>query len=882
VRSTPATPPLADQKGVAHKTDEPARTTHVTDLPSEVDRTVAVLEGLADAALAYARAGFPVFPVRGKIPATDHGFKDATRDEETIRRWWAANPGAGIGVPMGAVSGLVVLDVDPRHGGDASLEKLLAEHGLLPRGPVVRTGGGGEHRYFAHPGGHLPPVHGFRPGLDLQGDGSYVVAPPSPHASGGTYEWVVPLIGGPRPPLLPAWLLRAAPPPAGSSSAAGPRRFEATPDGMIPHGRHHEWIVSTAASLASRTPGLGETALTRQVRGAMREALDDADAHERDIAHAVRSAIAKYGRAAPPNERRPADSLEPLREAVARIVRCLAHPNASTADGLVPLLLVDLMVDEYGEEVRYDVDSGRFRLYHDGIWPENNTGIGIHLVEEILERIDRWCGDLLHASVTAQWMADWQTRVETARDEATKAGAKGRDLPTREDVPAPPSPVPGIDDGAWQMAVLGAEDLHAFRAERSTRRDVDDAVHILSTRPGIAIQNADLNPDPWTLPIRTGLLDLRSGAVRPFSRSELWTWKSPYAPDPTKPATMWAAFMELFAPDPAVRGYLQRLAYYFLTGSTGEQAVFNLWGPGKNGKTTFIETIAGLIPGAVVRADPATFGEKASDRIPNDLARFRGARLVVVPEPARGLRLNEDLVHRFSGGDMISARFLHREFFDYTPSAKLLFYGSEKLRVIGQSTATWRRLKFVKAVHSFPAPGEPGNLKDYHHAMLAEEGDAILTWALAGREAFLAHGLATPEAIAQDTADLREESDWLAAFLYDCVRPEANSTVAAKTMRSALVGWAIENDEPSVAKTSSRRLSMELEERGYRKSAHHGSAYMWVDVALTVCGLRCGDRAERSAVSVQRTIEEENLVPEGRSRADRARVQWSKNHPGEG
>jgi P4 family phage/plasmid primase-like protien len=578
------------------------------------------------------------------------------------------------------------------------------------------------------------------------------------------------------------------------------------------------------------------------------------------------------------NERRPAAPVPPAQEAAARICRCLAHPHAQTKDGMVPLLLVDLVVDEYGEAIRYDLDSGRFRVYHDGIWPESNTGIAIHLVEVILEHIDQWCRDLLNAPVTAQWITSWDARVEKARDEGRKAGARLKDLPTRKDVPPPPSPVPEIGDGAWARAVLGAEDLFAFRAERSTRREIDDAVHILAARPGIAVQSGDLNPHPWILPIRNGLLDLRTGAVRPFSNSELWTWKSPHAPDPLKPATKWAAFMELFAPDPDVRNYLQRLAFYFLTGDTGEQAVFNLWGPGSNGKSTFIDTIAGLIPGAVVRADPMTFGDKASDRIPNDLARLRGARLVVVPEPPRGLRVNEDLLHRFSGGDTVTARFLHREYFDYVPTAKLLFYGSEKLRIVGQSTATWRRLKFIRATNAFPAPGEPGNVRNYSRVLLDEEGDAILGWVLAARESFLAHGLSTPGAVMQDTSDLREESDWLATFLYDCVKPEANSTVAARAMRGALVGWAIDNDEPAVARTSSRRLSTELEERGYKKSAHHGSAYTWVDVALTAYGLRCVEREERSARLVQRTIEEPELVPEGQSKGDRARVAWSKNH----
>jgi P4 family phage/plasmid primase-like protien len=831
VETTPAAPLLSDKEGtVAHKFDEP--------------------EDLR-------RMGYftlPLPPQRKEPPPK--GWVSRTEPYDI-----PAGGNVAIGV-RGEVAILITND-------DRSTVWATERFGE----PNVRSVRGGHWYFKPRPEeGNEPDRETAVGTMEYYRNNKYALVPPSIHPTGIAYVWVRPL------------------PPIDELPEAPDFRHL-----WHPRGEHHDEILRLSAAKAHS--GLDAETITRDLILWRDSHLPDPHAHpDRELERIAKGsydkfhaqAVAEKATPAPPpgppdsgrlEERRPANPLEPLREAVAWIIRCLAHPNAHTADGMVPLLLVDLVVDEYGEGVRYDVDSGRFRVYNDGIWPENNTGIAIHLVEEILERIDRWCRGLLYAPATAKWTEDWEARVEKSRDEARKAGVKEKDLPTRHDVPAPPSPVPGIDDGAWKKAVLGAENLYAFRAERSKRREVDDAVHILATRPGIAIQSSDLNPDPWTLPVRTGLLDLRAGAVRPFSRSELWTWKSPYAPDSSKPATMWAAFMEQFAPDPDVRGYLRRLAYYFLTGGTGEQAVFDLWGPGKNGKTTFIETIAGLIPGAVVRADPVTFGDKASDRIPNDLARLRGARLVVVPEPARGLRLNEDLVHRFSGGDTISARFLHREFFDYVPRGKLLFYGSEKLRVVGQSTATWRRLRFIKAVHSFPAPGEPGNVKDYHRAMLAEEGDGILTWALAAREAFLADGLSTPEAIARDTADLREESDWLAAFLYDCVRPEANSTVAAKTMRSALVGWAVDNDEPAVARTSSRRLSTELEERGYKKSAHHGSAYTWVDVALTAYGLRCVEREERSARLVQRTIEEPELVPEGQSRGDRARAAWSKNHP---
>ena len=98
------------------------------------------------AALANASAGKPVFPTRAdKSPLTANGFKDATTDEHTIRAWWRRWQEAGIGIPTGKASGLLVLDIDPPHGGYASLCDLLGEHNALPETMEVRTGGGGIH-----------------------------------------------------------------------------------------------------------------------------------------------------------------------------------------------------------------------------------------------------------------------------------------------------------------------------------------------------------------------------------------------------------------------------------------------------------------------------------------------------------------------------------------------------------------------------------------------------------------------------------------------------------------------------------------------------------------------------------------------------------------
>ena len=131
-----------------------------------------------DAALEYAKEGWPVLPLRGKIPLTKHGVKDATRDVTQITEWWRRWPDANIGLATGEASGWLVLDVDIKKGkrGDESLCALEEEHGPLPKTRHSVTASGGSHYVFRMPDYPVKSRNGFREGLDLLSDGKYFVA----------------------------------------------------------------------------------------------------------------------------------------------------------------------------------------------------------------------------------------------------------------------------------------------------------------------------------------------------------------------------------------------------------------------------------------------------------------------------------------------------------------------------------------------------------------------------------------------------------------------------------------------------------------------------------------------------------------------------------
>ena len=206
-------------------------------------------------ALKLAAKGYHVFPCKAKAKTPRiTGWPDAaTTDPATIRTWFDRWPSANVAIATGARSGVVVLDLD-RHGdvdGVAAAEAL----GWEQAGPIVRTPGGGIHAYYRHPGGYVKgSASKIAPGVDLQGDGKYVIAPPSNHPAGGRYEWEdedEPL------PELPDWCMNAPESPGAHDGKAGDLL---TAD--VPKGQRNDAAARVAGKLLQDNPTTAWAALT--------------------------------------------------------------------------------------------------------------------------------------------------------------------------------------------------------------------------------------------------------------------------------------------------------------------------------------------------------------------------------------------------------------------------------------------------------------------------------------------------------------------------------------------------------------------------------------------------------------------------------------------
>jgi Bifunctional DNA primase/polymerase, N-terminal/Primase C terminal 1 (PriCT-1) len=212
-----------------------------------------------DAAIAYTTHGWPVFPCRpkDKAPLTPHGLHSATIDNAQIMTWWQHWPDANIGIPTGSAT-FVVIDLDPRHGSAVGVELLEAESCYLPETVESITGSGGRHLLYAPPGVPIRNNTGkLGPGIDVRGDGGYIIAPPSVHANGPRYEWEA--TSGPDDiPMaqLPAWVV--------DRLATRPRTAERPVYGApIPEGQRNATLARFAGVMrrAGMTVGEIEAAL---------------------------------------------------------------------------------------------------------------------------------------------------------------------------------------------------------------------------------------------------------------------------------------------------------------------------------------------------------------------------------------------------------------------------------------------------------------------------------------------------------------------------------------------------------------------------------------------------------------------------------------------
>jgi len=240
-----------------------------------------------------------------------------------------------------------------------------------------------------------------------------------------------------------------------------------------------------------------------------------------------------------------------------------------------------------------------------------------------------------------------------------------------------------------QMAVASAKTVAAVeRLSRTDRR--------------LAATTDQWDADPWALNTPSGIVDLRSGSVRPARPEDYCTKNTAVAPD--GPCPLWKSFLwRVTDGSEELIDYLQRILGYSLTGITQEHALFFAYGTGANGKGVLMNTVAGILAEYHKTAPIETFIATNSDRHPTDLARLRGARLVTASETEEDHPWAEAKIKALTGGDRIAARFMRQDFFEFTPIFKLLIAGNHTPSLRSVDEAIRRRLHLIPFSVTIPS-----------------------------------------------------------------------------------------------------------------------------------------------------------------------------------
>jgi putative DNA primase/helicase len=384
----------------------------------------------------------------------------------------------------------------------------------------------------------------------------------------------------------------------------------------------------------------------------------------------------------------------------------------------------------------------------------------------------------------------------------------------------------GVAPDKKQRAVLAH---HALKSESESKRKA--LIASARSELGIPVLPDHLDRDPWLFNVLNGTIDLQTGQLRAHRREDLITKLAPVEYDPQAQCPTWWAFLErIMSGDGLIKEFLQKAVGYALTGDTRQQCLFFLYGLGANGKTTFLETIQALLGDYAKRTSTETFLAKKGSSIPNDVAALRGARLVAAVEVESGRRLAEVLLKEMTGGDTITARFLHAEFFEFKPQFKIFLAANHKPIVRGTDNGIWRRIHLIPFMMQIPEAHQDKELP----VKLKAELPGILNWALEGCLEWQRHGLTPPQEVRVATEAYREEMDPLCGFIAECCVVTPDAVAMAKDLYKAYAVWAEETGEKRPM--SQKEFGGRLKERGFMntqetKGENKGKS-KWLGVGL--------------------------------------------------
>ena len=434
------------------------------------------------------------------------------------------------------------------------------------------------------------------------------------------------------------------------------------------------------------------------------------------------------------------------------------------------------MKDYCGDSFRYNYTDKRWMYYKDGVWIYDDCGAVFSAADVILERMKTELKTWAEYE-DGKFLQDYQKHMKKTRSNATKTAM------------------------------------------------VREFQHIVPISP------SDLDTRKTLVNTQNGIVDLDTGATVPHNPKMYMTrMLGTSMPHNPKKPVLWLRFLDdIFGDDKELIRYIQKSVGYCLSGLTSEQCVFFLYGNGRNGKSTFLEIVRAILGEYATNIQPESIMVKNSNNSANtDIARLKGARLVTSVEPNEGMRLNEGLIKQLTGDDMVTARKLYGDEFEYRPEFKLWLATNHKPTIRGTDLGIWRRIHIIPFTKIIPEEKVDKNLGE----KLREEMPDILAWAMEGYRLWKYEGLHKPKTVEDSVKEYRTEMDVLAAFL-DSEDVIHGGEVKTSVLYAIYCKWASTNNE---YKMPNRKFALEMGKRFLKVHKATGDFYQGISVNSITIG----------------------------------------------
>jgi putative DNA primase/helicase len=705
----------------------------------------------------------------GKHPRTKNGFEDASGNHEQITHWWSDWAEAGIGCPTGKVNGFFVLDVDVKHGGDQSLRELIEKHGELPDTRVHNTGGGGKHYFFRMPGETIQNSSGkVGPGLDIRGDGGYVVLPPSHHASGNRY-----LMNGGDKPILdpPQWLLDIVIESSWKQKEGEVVSTFDMPDKVGP-GTRNATLFSLSRSLCRKGISYAATLAAVQQENMVKCAppLDNSE-----IILLVKSAFD------PKYERGPTLTYQhkgPVmcQDDLAERMRVPWHDQKSPAKNFTDLGNAERFLELHNENVRYCTETDTWHIWNGRCWEPDRKGcimlLGIDVVREILNE------------------SALPSKTDKERDALREWSKKLEQLAQRKSMLQSAEPYVAVYSDIWDS------DPNVYNLQNGT----------------LEINNLAVREH------RKSDMCSKCAGVIFDENATCPKWE--------------AHLKMVFEDDALINGFQELMGYSLLEGNPAQIFIISHGSGKNGKSVTFavIAKLHGDYAASI--PVEAIMVQRNNDAKPRpEIVNVVGSRFITTTEGDRSHKLSEAMIKAMTGGEAMSGRKLYEDQRSFKGNFKIYLSTNHLPEIRGTDEAIWRRIIRFPFTQVIPE-SKRRPFDDMVNDLCTELPGILNWMIAGLVRYKEGERLNLPAAVTEATKTYRDKEDVFGRFLDEMciVNPgiTRDRAVSKGDLHYEYIKWAENNGEEKMSK---KDLNNELLDRGNREGRDAHKRY-WVGIRI--------------------------------------------------